>query len=537
MRYGVTHDGHSYWTPGRQAFLALEEAETFAFLEVLHAPRPSDFDHAPEASSYWLTPDAFAPLDRNIERNVNDTGSLPRPTEGLGALYRALSAPAEAIRSILALGAATDLPGPYSAYEPPPSDYQQIQIDSPLPIDVTGGVPSYPNEKLMPVGYQATERDHNYLDAYRLAEELANQTAVPPEEIKKRYYVVLYENGQLVIRHADCSDRDLRFEESVAVGRHRVGVAHLCPSEEEAKKRAWLQLMGPSAPPPLSYGTPGPSERGAPLSAEEHAGYVRAWRQDALGELRAELRPRVLAELKAELEKEVGLLEVARKRVECEQQAYHGALAVMRQLEENEHQSLRQARERALAMTQTDPTLAPRPTVAAAAAPVLSAITSAVKETTRDAVDTVKSDGKKALLRTTCRQGVRVARDAALSVMKKHRVPKAGIGLVERVLSTRAGEGLLGWGLGAIITRVPVLSDHPAAKVVAEELRVEGMSVGSDTIADLAREYLIPNLGPIFDMFTQASAQLDREPAELGAAPVKVAAPPGVSVRETTPAT
>lgn len=543
-RWGVTHDGSLWYTPAGNTYLTRFEAEREAYFEynpnatacrkaalapsrrVLPLPPPIPLvarldPFAPRLPGEWqalLVPEdpPYVFSDVNVVRTVRDTGD---PSLRLGPVQqddRALRRLARSLHQTAREAIA----------------YQGIQIDTEPTARENADVTTHTNEPT-PVEFRSLKQDQSYLDAYKAATALAEETAIPPERMKKKYFAVRFAQGTFKIVSGDFSEREIHPDQTrtVWIDGDNVPVAELCHSADAARARAWVQLMGPAAPMP-PFSRTGDRPDGTPcLTAEEHAGYVRAWKHEVQAQLRAELRTVVLEEMQREL----GLAEASRVRVETLQQEYHGALAVKKQLEENEqtharHHLYRLTREREAPMPESTLPSAPLPTsgsgVAAAAAPMLSALTHAVKTSAGDAVDSVKADGKKALLRTTCRQGVRIAREGILSIMKKHKAPKAAAGLAERVLSTRAGEGFLGWGLGVVIKQVPMLSQYPAAQLVAEELRVEGMSIGSDTLAEVARVYLVPSLGPLFEMFTQASSQLDREPAELPSTALPVSAPP-----------
>ncbi len=274
------------------------------------------------------------------------------------------------------------------------------------------------------------------------------------------YAATMSEYGEIVVqpfqkRQHECIGADGRTL--------RLSQQALCDSAEEALSRvrvsvglAKLVLARPE--------TSGP---------QDHHALVASWRTEALSQLRAELRPRVLQELRTEhAPKGFAYSELARTYVPSS--------------------SLYLASHFPLTDPKDNPTMTTTPGSASLAPPADGFAKAAALAS--KTFDTVKSDGRAAAMRSVCRQLVGLAQHAVVATLKEKKVAAPTRNGIAQFIKTDTGLAVMGGTMGAMMPMVPKLASSALAMEVARELRIEAGSRGLDLILDAATKRFLPDI-------------------------------------------
>lgn len=120
-------------------------------------------------------------------------------------------------------------------------------------------------------------------------------------------------------------------------------------------------------------------------------------------------------------------------------------------------------------------------------------MTEAKKET--GFVDMLKADAGKAAWRTGATQVSNAAQAGILLMLKeRHGMDDSKLAIVREALATEAGNALIRYFLGSVLTHVPGIKEDPRAKQLGEEFRVSGMAKGMDELVGTATIYLMPGI-------------------------------------------
>ena len=121
------------------------------------------------------------------------------------------------------------------------------------------------------------------------------------------------------------------------------------------------------------------------------------------------------------------------------------------------------------------------------------------KSAVEGVMDTIKSDGKKAVWRTFAKQIPKAARSGLLAFMKAKGAKKAWIKTASEMMDTEMGRAVVSLMLGWAIYAIPALRKDPRAAALAEEWRVEAMATVGD---ELIQEAMI-HFGPVMSLMSE----------------------------------
>lgn len=110
------------------------------------------------------------------------------------------------------------------------------------------------------------------------------------------------------------------------------------------------------------------------------------------------------------------------------------------------------------------------------------------------AVATVKTDAQRAAIRSVARQIVTGARKALLKFLADKGVGPKARGPLEELIDSQAGKMVIGYTLGTIVPLIPGLAGRPIVVAAGDELRVEAMSLGLDSVFEGLGEYVFPDV-------------------------------------------
>lgn len=113
----------------------------------------------------------------------------------------------------------------------------------------------------------------------------------------------------------------------------------------------------------------------------------------------------------------------------------------------------------------------------------------------------------KAATRSTSRMAIKVIRKGLLRVVQRYytsqntdqTVVSSNLKVIEDLLDSQIGQAGLGILAGYLLPKIPGISKNQKVLDVAEEMAVEGMSVGMDQVIDFGIENVIPEILPLLD--------------------------------------
>ena len=159
-----------------------------------------------------------------------------------------------------------------------------------------------------------------------------------------------------------------------------------------------------------------------------------------------------------------------------------------------EERMMLQAERAAFAREKENMTMARRDEAGETEAPAESSLLGKAKAAGTKAISTVKTDAQRAAIRTVARQIVTGARKALLKFLADKGVGQKARGPIEEIIDSQAGKMMIGYTLGTIVPLVPGLSGRPIVIAAGEELRVEAMSLGLDSVFEGLSEYVFPDV-------------------------------------------
>jgi hypothetical protein len=114
---------------------------------------------------------------------------------------------------------------------------------------------------------------------------------------------------------------------------------------------------------------------------------------------------------------------------------------------------------------------------------------------------------KKAGVRSASRTAILAVRKALVRIVKRHyekqsqdkQVISNNLKVIQGLLDSPIGQGVLGVLSGFLLTKIPKLNEKEDVKDVAEELIVEGMSVGMDEVIAFGVENVLPEVLPLLE--------------------------------------
>lgn len=109
-----------------------------------------------------------------------------------------------------------------------------------------------------------------------------------------------------------------------------------------------------------------------------------------------------------------------------------------------------------------------------------------------DLVDNFKDNGQQAAYRATARKLTKETRTALSVVLKMAGAKNKDIKLVQKLVDSEFGLGLIGVILGLAFRYVPGLKDNEHAKVLSNEFQIEGMTTEMVLIADKLQDTMMP---------------------------------------------
>ena len=123
--------------------------------------------------------------------------------------------------------------------------------------------------------------------------------------------------------------------------------------------------------------------------------------------------------------------------------------------------------------------------------------------------DSLQTYFKKAGTRSASRTAIKAVRKALLQILKRHydsqtsdqKAVSSNLKVVQNLLDTDIGQAALGILTGYLLTKIPVLNQKPDVLDVAEEMTIEGMSVGMDQVINFGIENVLPEILPLLDSF------------------------------------
>jgi hypothetical protein len=123
--------------------------------------------------------------------------------------------------------------------------------------------------------------------------------------------------------------------------------------------------------------------------------------------------------------------------------------------------------------------------------------------------ETLKQDVKDAGTRVASRQITSTLKGALVGVMKSNGMRRPQVKAFSEFLETDMGESvinlMLGWGL----TYAPMISNDSRVQALAEEMRVDGMSIAGNVIVDSIMENVLPTLMSNIEMLDAPKARVE----------------------------
>lgn len=83
-------------------------------------------------------------------------------------------------------------------------------------------------------------------------------------------------------------------------------------------------------------------------------------------------------------------------------------------------------------------------------------------------------------------------KNAILLLLKKDGFEDGKLKIVQEILDTPVGDAIISYALGNLMTHFRGLTGQPAAVKLASELRINGLSVAGNYIADALMQYIVP---------------------------------------------
>lgn len=116
----------------------------------------------------------------------------------------------------------------------------------------------------------------------------------------------------------------------------------------------------------------------------------------------------------------------------------------------------------------------------------------------QNAITTVKTEGSEALWRTAATQAVRAAYEPLMAALRRQNISGETLAAISFFLQSELGQGAVAMLLGTVLSNVPGKFGKSDKMIrLAKEMRILGMTVYSNTIADL---FLDPIRGFFVDM-------------------------------------
>lgn len=114
---------------------------------------------------------------------------------------------------------------------------------------------------------------------------------------------------------------------------------------------------------------------------------------------------------------------------------------------------------------------------------------------------------KRATTRSVSRTAIQTVRKGLLRIIRRHydsqlndqNIISNNISILESLLDSPLGQGALGVLTGFLLKNIPKLNEKEEVQAVAEEIIIEGMSVGMDQALNFALENIVPELIPMLD--------------------------------------